>query len=203
MTRPATEPLNDEHPDGVHSVRVCAHPGCTEPGVHRAPVSRDRLNDYLWFCLEHVREYNLAWDYFRNMSEDEIEAVRRGDTVWQRPSWPFRTSYHQAEAEIHEKMRGDFGTGKSGANGASGKGRRSGGARQGERPGSKHPQSETAKALEALGLEATASFTEAKSRYKTLAKKLHPDANGGDSRAEERLKVINQAYATLKKAFSS
>ena len=29
-------------------------------------------------------------------------------------------------------------------------------------------------------------------------KQLHPDANGGDKEAEERLKLINQAYSTLK-----
>jgi len=31
-----------------------------------------------------------------------------------------------------------------------------------------------------------------------LAKRLHPDVNGGDAEAEERLKRINLAYATLR-----
>ena len=53
-----------------------------------------------------------------------------------------------------------------------------------------------------LDLEASASFTEVKTRYKKLVKRLHPDANGGDREAEERLKIINQAYQTLKKAFA-
>jgi curved DNA-binding protein CbpA len=35
-------------------------------------------------------------------------------------------------------------------------------------------------------------------RYKTLAKTLHPDANGGDKRAEDRLKSVNHAYTTLR-----
>jgi curved DNA-binding protein CbpA len=39
-----------------------------------------------------------------------------------------------------------------------------------------------------------------KTRYKTLAKQLHPDSNGGDKAAEEKLKVVNQAYSTLKRA---
>jgi curved DNA-binding protein CbpA len=38
-----------------------------------------------------------------------------------------------------------------------------------------------------------------KSRYKELVKRLHPDANGGDTVAEDKLKEINQAYATIKK----
>ena len=37
-----------------------------------------------------------------------------------------------------------------------------------------------------------------KTRYKELAKRHHPDANGGDRAAEERLKTINIAYATLR-----
>ncbi|MBM3555349.1 MAG: J domain-containing protein, partial [Alphaproteobacteria bacterium] len=36
-----------------------------------------------------------------------------------------------------------------------------------------------------------------KQRYKELAKRLHPDLNGGDAVAEERLKQVNQAYAFL------
>ena len=64
-------------------------PGCAEDGLHRAPVARDRLSEYYWFCTEHVRRYNLAWDFFAGMNEQEIEYQRRFDTVWQRPSWPF------------------------------------------------------------------------------------------------------------------
>ena len=37
-----------------------------------------------------------------------------------------------------------------------------------------------------------------KSRYKELVKIHHPDANGGDREAEEKLKEINAAYSTLR-----
>ncbi len=37
-----------------------------------------------------------------------------------------------------------------------------------------------------------------KSRYKELAKRHHPDANGGSRDAEERLKNINIAYARVR-----
>jgi len=36
-----------------------------------------------------------------------------------------------------------------------------------------------------------------KMRYKQLVKRFHPDANGGDKRAEERFKLINEAYRSL------
>ena len=51
-----------------------------------------------------------------------------------------------------------------------------------------------------LGLKPPMVFAEIKRRYKELVKRLHPDANGGDKGAEEQLKVINQAYSTLKQA---
>jgi curved DNA-binding protein CbpA len=41
-------------------------------------------------------------------------------------------------------------------------------------------------------------LSDVKARYKTLAKRLHPDANGGDKVAEERLKLVNHAYTILK-----
>jgi curved DNA-binding protein CbpA len=56
----------------------------------------------------------------------------------------------------------------------------------------------TPSALAELALAPNATTAEIKKRYKTLAKQLHPDANGGDKSAEERLKVINLAYSTLK-----
>src|SRR5579883_2904923 len=40
-----------------------------------------------------------------------------------------------------------------------------------------------------------------KARYKVLVKQHHPDTHGGDKAAEEKLKLINQAYATLKASF--
>ena len=53
-------------------------------------------------------------------------------------------------------------------------------------------------ALAVLELTAPVTMAEIRTRYRTLVKKLHPDINGGDKSAEEQLKVVNQAYSTLK-----
>jgi curved DNA-binding protein CbpA len=54
------------------------------------------------------------------------------------------------------------------------------------------------KALDALGLDTDASPQDVKQRFKTLVKRHHPDANGGDRSSEERLREIIQAYNYLK-----
>jgi len=186
MARSTPEAINQPFSRPHQAERMCDFAGCPNAGEHRAPKSRERLSDYFWFCLDHVREYNAAWDYFHDMNEEQIEASRRRDTVWERPSWPFNGSYIQAEAELRERIRRGFGFFGFG----------------GEKQAPARPPREHEKALAMFELSTAATFTEVKVRYKKLAKLLHPDANGGDREAEERLKEINQAYATLKKFFA-
>ena len=56
------------------------------------------------------------------------------------------------------------------------------------------------RALDVLGLEADAKRADIKSKFKTLVKRHHPDANGGDRGSEARLREIIQAYNYLKSA---
>jgi len=51
-----------------------------------------------------------------------------------------------------------------------------------------------------LGLKQGATKDEIKGRFKELVKLHHPDANGGDTRSEEKLREIIQAYNYLKQA---
>lgn len=170
-------------------VRRCDHPGCEGEGEHRAPKDREHLTEYYWFCLDHVREYNRAWDYCAGLSEDQIEEHIRRDTTWQRPSWPLG-KWATMERQLRDRVvRGagfSFGA-EASEEGSAGSARR-------------HAE-ETAesKALAVLELPFTASFDEIKARYRQLAKTHHPDANGGDKAAEERLKTINHAYTVLKR----
>ena len=48
-----------------------------------------------------------------------------------------------------------------------------------------------------LGVKKTATFEEIKKAYRALAKKYHPDANIGDTEAEDKIKEINEAYEVL------
>jgi DnaJ-class molecular chaperone len=55
-----------------------------------------------------------------------------------------------------------------------------------------------ATSLETLGLEPGATLQDVKSRFKELVKRYHPDANGGDRGAEERLRQVIKAYGQLR-----
>ena len=168
-------------------LRACDHPGCKDHGEFRAPRTREHLDEYLWFCLDHVRAYNAAWDYYRGMSEAEIEDERRRDTVGRRPTWPMgpRGRMHSAQRIDPEVLRAAF--------------RRLFGDEEfPEELVRARPPTPEEEALKVLDLAPGASGAEVKARYKTLVKLHHPDANGGDKAAEERLKSINQAYSFLK-----
>lgn len=51
-----------------------------------------------------------------------------------------------------------------------------------------------------LGVERTADEKDIKKAYRELARKHHPDKNPGDKKAEERFKLINEAYEVLSDA---
>jgi DnaJ domain len=157
-------------------------PGCGAPGEYRAPKSRKDLNAYWWFCLDHVRDYNLSWDFYKGMTPGEIEAQVRADTAWQRPTWPIGSlgSARFDENLVREKLHGV-----------------TGGTFKQRQPADQTP-AEMRQPLAALGLTWPLTMAELKARYKELAKRHHPDANNGDRAAEERLKTINLAYAALR-----
>jgi len=176
-------------------VRPCDQPGCIAGGDFRAPKSRLDLHDYYWFCLDHVRAYNSAWNYYAGMSDAEIEAEIRHDTVWQRPSWRLGDRHGPGYAD---RVRDHFGVFSSNPDGPEERRRRNGD--HGRDP-VRRALSAREQALAVFEIEPPFTLVRLKARYKTLVKLHHPDAHGGDKAAEEKLKIINQAYATLKASY--
>tara|TARA_Y100000590_G_C15308410_1_gene859163 strand:+ start:133 stop:693 length:561 start_codon:yes stop_codon:yes gene_type:complete len=164
---------------------VCDHVGCEEEAKHRAPKSRDNLREYYWFCLKHVREYNRSWNYFEDMSEDQISTYRHNTATWHRPTWDL--GKQTKESGVHGQgftFEEPFGLFNEETQQKTNLRRRT-------------TTTPVAKALNIMNLEPNSTPSEIKTRYKELAKKFHPDLNGGSKQAEERLKRINEAYSLL------
>lgn len=170
---------------GDQVIRACSHPGCAAPATYPAPRDRDAANgERIWFCLEHVQAYNRSWDYFKDMSPEEIERYRVEAVTGHRPTWKLGDRAYRAWVEgrisDHHEI---FGQNGHAANGASMNGR--------------ILDTKQRRALSEMNLEESATLQEIKMRYKQLVKRYHPDANGGDKRAEERFKSISEAYNYL------
>jgi hypothetical protein len=178
-------------------VRPCDHPGCLAGGDFRAPKSRLQLRDYYWFCLEHVRTYNAAWNYYAGMSDGEVEVEIRHDTVWQRPSWRLGARHSPGYAA---RIRDYLGVLSEGLGRSRDFGRQSG---RSASAAAQRALSAREQALDVFEIEPPFTPVRLKARYKALVKLHHPDAHGGDKVAEEKLKIINQAYATLKASYFS
>jgi hypothetical protein len=169
-------------PDG----RLCDHSGCSQQGEHRAPRSRHQLEkgdqDWLWFCLEHVRDYNSKWNYYAGMSEADQLQERLDDIVWQRPSWPLGKQGEGKKIDVEfEDPLGIF-------------------DHQQRRPFSPQSFSVSKQRMEDLKLfELTEDFSKAdlQQRYRALAKQYHPDTNG-DAEAIEKFRQVKEAYERLK-----
>jgi hypothetical protein len=192
MRRLALDPVFETAPDPP--IRLCDHPGCLAGGDFPAPKSRQELRRYYWFCLEHVRAYNLAWNYYAGMSDREIEAEIRHDTVWQRPSWRLGVRHGPLYGARLRDPLGAFDADGAGAEARDRRRRDGAGGRA---------RSERERALAVFDLEPPFTLATLKARYKVLVKQHHPDANGGDKAAEEQLKLVNQAYAVLKACYFS
>jgi curved DNA-binding protein CbpA len=174
-------------------VPVCDWAGCTNAGAHRAPKGRNREQQYFHFCLDHVREYNHSYNFFKGMSDDDVARYQKDALTGHRPTWKMGTARESAPPE--------FGSGDDPFRIVN----ELNGARRWHAQGDAMPRTESRmvfnaerKALEVMGLDVNATAGEAKMRFKHLVKQHHPDANGGDRSSEDRLRDIIQAYNYLK-----
>jgi DnaJ domain len=175
-------------------VPVCDWAGCKNTGPHRAPRGRGREHEYFHFCLDHVREYNQSYNFFKGMSDDDVAAYQKDALTGHRPTWKMGTGGRETAPP-------EFGTGADPFRVIN----ELNGARRWHAQGDPAPRSETRmvlnaerKALNVMGLDASATKEDAKARFKHLVKQHHPDANGGDRSTEDRLRDIIQAYNYLK-----
>ena len=159
----------------VPEPRLCAKPGCDQPGEFRAPVSNRARAGWKYLCLDHVRTFNAAYSY-------EDDGVQNAAPGWERRTQAFASN---AYADGFDDPIGVMKT------------RISGFAPPKARGGHVLDKADVA-ALRTLGLDEKASFTDIRARYKEKVRVLHPDANGGDRTHEAELRRVIDAYTHLK-----
>jgi len=187
--------------DTRDSASLCQWKGCIEAGLHRAPMGRGREGRYYFFCMDHVRQYNASYNYFDGMSNTEVESFRKDAVTGHRPTWKLGQNAWAAGREALAAAGRYARSARGPAQDPHDLFEESDGpsSRPEGEPGRPLRKLER-KALENLALSEGASRSEIKARFKELVKRHHPDANGGDRGAEEKLREIIQAYNYLKQA---
>ena len=185
--------------------RRCEWPGCESKGAYRAPSSPERLNDFRWFCLNHVREYNRAWNFFEGWSEGDLEAQTRADRTWERPTWSLREGLgKRTHAWPHAE-------GKAWARWGFTDPLEVLGEAATRNPGDKREpllrfrrlSPDEQRAMDTLGLPHEVELrSEVRARYRALVKDLHPDMNMGARADEARLARVIRAWDVLRQSRS-
>ena len=171
---------------------LCDHNNCFNNGKYKAPKSRSKLNSYYYFCLDHVKEYNKSWDFYKGLSVDQIELSIRKDTVWDRPSWPLTGNPNEIINQINNLLDSDYSLFEK------------------EKDLQKFLKNKIfnenltpleQKYIDVLGISIPINVNKIKKAYKKLVKIFHPDVNKDRKVAEKRFKEINEAYKVLLKKF--
>ena len=174
-------------------IKICDSEKCNEKGEYRAPKSRIKLNEYYYFCLKHIKEYNKSWDFYKGLTVNQIELSMRKDTVWDRPSWPLKGDPNKVLDQINEFISNDYNLFKKDKD-----------FREFDKNRLEDVSltPEQNKALQLFGLKLPVNLEELKKKYKKLVKIFHPDVNDNNKEAENKFKQINESYKLLLKKFT-
>lgn len=182
MRKPAKRRSKYYAPQNEDSAaQVCDHPGCQQPGEFRAPKDRS-LKDYYWFCLKHVQEYNAQWNYYDGSEEKEEETREKHR---RRFNFNSKVKYNfgfdrNGNFEFFDNYDPDFSAFES--------------------PYFSPSDRQYLKIMELTSEGLTEESL--KKQYKKLVKKYHPDINREDKDAEEKFKLLGQAYKALLAKFN-
>lgn len=161
--------------------RSCYNPDCKELGIYPAPKSKENLREYLYFCINCIREFNKSWNYFEGLNEQELEIEIRKSTTWNRPSWKFGTKnlnydFEKAFRHFNEQKKLDE---------------------------NKNVSKKIKDAFNLLDLDLNSTPDEIKRRYKNLAKKWHPDVQQNETNHNKNKFIdITNAYKTILDSFT-
>ena len=166
---------------------ICDWENCTEPGKYRAPVEKDNSKDFRYLCINHIKIFNKNWNYFSNMTQDEIEFFIKSDLTWHKPTKSFTSSENFFKVLWNNALDDRINVFK--------------GSQFKDFKSSKLSDKDR-EAFQILGLKYEAKWSDIQKKFKTLVKKYHPDKNHGSKKYEDILKKITLAYSQLKNRLS-
>ena len=68
---------------------ICEWKNCKKIGDFKAPIEKDNSKKFKWLCEDHIKIHNREWDYFKGMSQEDIEFFLKSDSTWHRPTQKF------------------------------------------------------------------------------------------------------------------
>jgi hypothetical protein len=168
--------------------KTCDWEGCDKPARHKAPKGRGFEGQFWQYCTAHVQEYNKSYNYFAGMADGDVSAAQKAAQLGDRPTWKLGENAH-ANAGAKRGSARDF----RDPLGLFGKD-----AKPAQTKLGRNLRKNELQALQTLGLDENAKPEDAKTKYKQLVKRLHPDANNGSRANEDTLKAVIQAFDTLR-----
>jgi len=166
---------------------ICDYKNCKKIGKHKAPIEKDNSKKFRWLCLDHIKEFNQKWDYFKGMSNHEIYNFLKSDMTWHKPT----QSFNSPDNFFNILWKNTLNEGENILNGEYGKKIKT----------KINFSNKDREAYKIIGLEVGAKWDIIQNQFKKLVKKYHPDMNAGDKKFEEKLKIVTLAYTQLKLAY--
>ena len=163
---------------------ICDYNNCKKIAKYKAPVEKDNSKKFKWLCLDHIKEFNRSWDYFKDMSTQEVCEFLKSDITLHKPTQSFSSPdnfFNILWKNTHNEGATILSNG------------------YGEKIKTKTNFShKDRKAFKIIELEVGAKWDKIQNQFKNLVKKYHPDMNAGNKKFEEKLKIVTLAYAQLK-----
>ncbi len=162
---------------------ICDWENCDQTGSYRAPVEKDNSKKYRLLCLEHIKIFNKKWNYFSDMSDQEVEFFIKSDLTWHKITKSFSSSDNFFNILWNNALEDKLNIFKS----------------ENFEEYKRTQLSITDRdALDVMELRYDVKWELVQKQFKTLVKKYHPDKNQGSRKFEDKLKKITLAYSQLK-----